>query len=80
MLALKSKEAGVHDVVKDYQTGGAVIVHSIVATHAEERKQLVEEHEQNVLRYIQVLQEARGKMQSLGAELQAFDLEKISVH
>ncbi|CAN8099671.1 unnamed protein product [Discula destructiva] len=80
MMALKSKEAIVHDVVKDYQTDSARIVHSIVGIHVEERTHLMEEHEQSRLRYIQGLAHARGKMLSIGAELAACDFEKIPIH
>lgn len=78
LRSLKTKEAAVHDVVKDYQIGGARIVNSIVATHVEERKQLIEEHEQNRLKYIRVLEDARSKFRAIGEAAGAFDIDSIS--
>lgn len=80
MRALKFKEVTVHNVVNDYQAGGARIVHSIVATHAEERKQLVAEHEQNRLGYIRVLEEARSRIQSIGVEVASLNIDTIPIH
>lgn len=75
LRSLKAKEVAVHDIIKDYQVGGARIVNSIVATHVEERKQLIEEHEQNRLKYIRVLEAARTKFRAIDEAADAFDID-----
>lgn len=77
LRSLKTKEAAVHDVVIDYQMGGARIVDSIVATHVKERQQLIDEHEQNRLKYIRILEDARSKFRAIGEAAGAFDIDSV---
>lgn len=67
-------------MVDDYRTGGGRIVHSIAATHSNERKQLVEEHEKSRLDYIQICEDARRQINSIGTSLRAIDTGSTAVH
>ncbi|KAJ4394490.1 hypothetical protein N0V93_003708 [Gnomoniopsis smithogilvyi] len=77
LRALHSKESEVDQVVNNYRTKGGRIVKSIAATHANERRQLIEEHENRRHEYIRVCEDARHQFDSIGAGLQAIDFGKV---
>ncbi|KAJ4404686.1 hypothetical protein N0V82_010448 [Gnomoniopsis sp. IMI 355080] len=79
LRALHSKESQVHQVVHDYRAGGGKIVESIAATHTNERKQLIEEHNNRRLDYVRICEDARRQIDSIGTDLQAIDFGKITM-
>lgn len=52
---------------------------SIIATHADERKELTQEHERNRLKYMQIVEETHSNIKSIGADIEAFKFEKIPI-
>lgn len=65
-------------MVEDYREGGGSIVQSIASTHFEERKQLLEEHEDSTSDYVNTCEDARRRINSIGTRLQAVDLSLIT--
>lgn len=61
-------------MVEDYRAGGGRIVQSIASAHFEERKQLLEGLEDRKLDYIQICEDARRHITSIGTGLQEVDL------
>lgn len=72
---LKAREDPMSEVTENYRVEGGKIVRSIEKAHAEERQQLIQQHEQRRLNYIGVCEDARSHVESIATRLRSIDLD-----
>ncbi|KAI3397640.1 hypothetical protein diail_10511 [Diaporthe ilicicola] len=77
LRGLKTKEAAIEDVIRDYQMGGNRIVERMADKHRKERAQITQEQEQNRLGYVQTYGKARRRGETLRGRLESVDIDKM---
>lgn len=76
MLDLRSKEAIIHDIVRNYAAGCSKIVGTLAVQHAKEIQALVEEQRKCSSRYLEVCEDVRRKVALLSNNLQDMEISQ----
>jgi hypothetical protein len=74
---LNLKEAGVENVVDEYQRNGASLVEKMIAKHTEERNNDAKEYERRRRDFISTCQIGVGKMKDVRKSLNSVDLSSF---
>lgn len=77
MRGLKANEAAVGDVIRDYRDDGNRIIERVAEKHKKERLLLMQQQEQNRLRYVQNYGEARHVAGTFLGRLESVDVGKL---